>query len=597
MPFIGYDLISFNYGLREDFLDHLISSNGLENQKDELITDDYLESLDRILNKLSSGIFDYREFLEWSIFDDYYSSDKIDWYRTSHEPINLIQWFNNGSAITVNFDKMYELLNNSRKTEIATPKDKLVINHFLRGDSSVESLVFKVHGDLYSGKKEMVLSKNEFQEAYNDPEFIAKLNQWICHYILFFVGIDIRKDEYLKLIIEKTRQEGIIHIAIVGCSDEQQAKEELLNDYAAMHIMPLIYDISKPDSVRVLLHKLLVDCQNTKWKKSFARGVLHYLYNDQKTVGREEQLVGLKNFIGAPNQFLFCKISGQSIVGKSKLAFEFAQTYATNWRWYMISAAEMSNFLHTQSILLPKLGKREDTLIIFDDYHLFEGSLDEILDFIHKIDRYCLKIRFIFISNNLSDSNFKKEMSTDTYKFFYSKENIYKNFLLKIYSIDELMDIALSYVLFRKKELKLSDNKKAIDDWMSGIQKPLRQYISEIVTENPHEALIFSMVYAVKLTLNYLNDSTPESDAEYVYNEVLNYEMTESKDAESIHVEKVDKRKLFQNKKLRIDRIEIQYEKIRRNTKNTTNENRSIFTSDEEFRNKFNFFGKGGEDE
>lgn len=603
MPFIGYDLISFNYGPRENFLEHLIVSNGLEKQRDKLISEDYLKSLDRILDAATLGVADYREFLEWSLFEEYYSSDKIDRFRAAYEPINLIQWFNNGSVITVNFDKMYELLNNNRKVQIATPKNKRLINHFLREDSSVESLIFKIHGDLFSDKKEMILSESEFLAAYKDSEFISKLKQWINKYVLLFVGIDIRKDKYLKLILDQTKQEGVNHIAIIGCEDDQEAKKKLLQDYTNMHIMPLIYDISKPDSVRILLHKLLVDSQNSEWKKSFTRGTLHYLYNDQLIVGRDEQINELKSFLQDKRLFLFCTINGKNIVGKSKLAFEFAQTYASNWRWYMIAAAEISEFLNFQPGVFGKLQQRQNTLIIFDDYHLFSGSLDEISEFIFKIKRYCLKIRVIFISNTLKESNFRNEMSLDSYNIFYSKDNIYENFYLKLYDINELLNISLNYVLFRKEEFNL--NNKEIETWKSVVKAPLRQYISEIVSENPHEALLFSMVYAIKLTLNYLNITTSDTDYEYVYNEVLSYEVTESRDAEGIHVEKVNKLKLHQNKNFRIDRIKKQYEKMKRNSKNINNDIRTVFINEKEFQNKFegnekdrkNFWGTVDEDE
>ena len=155
MPFIGYDLIAFNYGSRDDFLEYLIKENGLERKRDSLICDDYLESLDRILNELTQGILDFREVIRWSLFEDYYSNELIDWYRALNEPINLIQWLNNGSVVTVNFDKMYESLNKTRKPEIATPTNKMLLHHFLRQDSSVESVVFKVHGDLFSDKKNL----------------------------------------------------------------------------------------------------------------------------------------------------------------------------------------------------------------------------------------------------------------------------------------------------------------------------------------------------------------------------------------------------------------------------------------------------------
>lgn len=603
MPFIGYDLISFNYGSRENFLEYLITSSGLKDQKDSLISEDYLESLDRILNALTLGIVDYRDLLQWSLFENYYSYDKIDRFQAAHEPINLIQWFNSGSVITVNFDKMYELLMNNRKVEIATPKKKNLLNHFLREDSSVTSLIFKVHGDLFSDKKEIILSEREFKDVYKDSEFITALKQWINQYILLFIGIDIRKDKYLEMILKETKQEGINHIAIIGCEDDEEAKKKLLQEYAGLHIVPLIYDINKPDSVRILLHKLLVDSQDSKWKKSFARGTLHYLYNDQLIVGRDEQMNKLNSFLQDPKKFLFCTVNSKSIVGKSKLAFEFAQTYATDWRWYMINAADISTFLNTQPALFEKMEQCQDTLVIFDDYHLFSGSLDEVSDFIRRIIRYCSKIRIIFITNGLKESNFKREMNSISHRIFFSRENIYENFYLKVYDIDELLTISLEYVLFRKNEFNLNDDK--IDEWKKVIQAPLRKYISELIVENPNEALLFSMVYAIKLTLNYLNISTSASDYEYVYNEVLNYEVTESKDAESIHVEKIDKRKLYQEKEIRLNRIEKQYEKISRNIKNINNDMRTVFTNEEEFQNKFesnenskqNFFGTIDEDE
>ena len=602
MPFIGYDLIAFNYGSRDDFLEYLIKENGLERKRDSLICDDYLESLDRILNELTQGILDFREVIRWSLFEDYYSNELIDWYRALNEPINLIQWLNNGSVVTVNFDKMYESLNKTRKPEIATPTNKMLLHHFLRQDSSVESVVFKVHGDLFSDKKNLILTKSEFTNAYTDPEFSVELKQWINRYVLLFVGIDILKDTYLSLILDETKQEGVNHFALIACEDNIDAKKHVLKECSEMSILPILYDINKPDSIRIILHSLLVDSQNKKWVKSFERGRLHYLYNDQLIVGRKEQIEELISFINDRSSFLYCTISGRSIIGKSKLEYDFAQTYANGWRWYMIPIQEINDFLKNQPSLLSKLHGKQDTLFIFDDYSLYEGSLDDIAAFVMNIQRYCLRIRIIFISGDMSESNFTKKKGINSYTLFNPQENLYKKFSLQLYDANEMVEISLNYVLFRRKELHLADAE--IDSWRDAIQIPLNKYVEEIILDDPQEALIFSMVYAVKLTLNYLNESTSDTDSEYVTNAVYSYEHTEGMGV-GINTEKVDKMKLNHNKSTRLARIEKQSPKINRFNENYNNDIAIAYSGEESFQNLFNesgpsikhTFGKDDEDE
>lgn len=581
MPFIGYDLVSFNYGTKQDFLEFLIKFNHLDDCTEQLITEDYLESLDRILNTLAYDVLDYKELIEWSVFEDYYSVEKIDWFRAFYEPINLIQWFNDGSAITVNFDKIYETLNNSKHMDIATPFNKMLLNHFLRKDSTLKSVVFKVQGDLFSNKREVILSKEEFKSAYQDPDFLHMLKEWINQYVLLFVGIDICKDRYLNTILDETKQEGITHFAIVGCEDDDKKKRELLIEYGKLQIKPILYDINKPDSIRIILHKLLVDSQNVKWKKSFERGTLHYLYDDQLTLGRDAQIAELNSFLDDERKFLFCTISSKSISGKSKLAYEFAQTYAFKWRWYMIPSTQMMAFLSKQPTILNNMSQKQDTLIIFDDYSWYDASLVTIYDFINKISKKCLKLRIIFISTDLKESNFLKPMNKKTYDFFYSPENIYKNFHLTILSIDEITEIAFQYVLFRQREIGLEDID--IDSWKLEIENSLRTYIKEILVEYPNEALLFSMVYAVKLTLNYLNASTSESDIDYVFRETYKYMLTEGIGI-NYYTEGVDRKKIQHNTSARASRIEKYYEKNREYIDNDTN---IVYTDEQEFRNKF----------
>ena len=587
MPFVGYGLISFNYGAREDFLEFLINENFLNKQKESLLSDDYLESLDNILNELADD--EFQDVIGWNVFENYYSAEMIDWYRALHEPINLIQWFNNGSAITTNFDKLYELLNKTPITEIATPTNKMSLNHFLREDASVKSLVFKVHGDLFSDKKNLILTKKQFTDAYTNTEFISKLKQWIEKYILLFVGVDIVKDKYLNLLLEQTRQEGINHYALIACDNNQVEKKKIYKVCTDKGIFPILYDINKPDSVRILLHQLLVDSQNKKWRKTFERGTLHYLFNDQLIVGRDKQINELISFLNDKRGFLYCSISSKNITGKSKLAFDFAHTYATEWRWYMISIHEMNDFLNTQPSVLKKKTsqKKENTLFIFDDYSLYDGSLDDIADFIDEIMSYCKKIRIIFIASDMKESNFFRKKEPKAQVLFKPGISLYKNFYLSLLTVDEIMDVSINYVLFRRKELSLRDNEGEIDSWRNAIQTSLREYIVEIIKSDPQEALLFSMAYAVKLTLNYLHASTTDTDTEYVTNEVFNYEFTEGIGI-GINTEKVDKIKLSHNRSIRLDRIAKQFSKINRNQENLSNDMSSFYSNEEAFQNMFN---------
>lgn len=602
MPFIGYELISFNYGTKQDFLEFLIKYNHLDDCKDQLITADYLESLSRILNTLAYDALDYRELIEWSVFEDYYSVEKIDWFRVLYEPINLIQWFNDGSAITVNFDRVYEELNNGKHMDIATPFNKMLLHHFLRKDSALKSVVFKVHGDLFSNKREVILLEEEFTKAYQDPDFLNMLKMWINQYVLLFVGIDICKDRYLKPILHETKQEGITHFAIVGCEDDSEKKKELLTEYAKLQIKPILYDINKPDSIRIILHKLLVDSQNIKWKQSIKRGTLHYLYDDQLTLGRDTQIAELISFLDDERKFLFCTITSKSIIGKSKLAYEFAQTYAFKWRWYMIPSTQMVEFLNKHPTILNNMSHKQDTLIIFDDYSWYDGSLTNIYNYINKISKKCLKLRVIFISTDLKESNFMKPKSKEANDFFFSAKNIYKNFYLSVLDVEEIMEIAFQYVLFRQHEIGLEDID--VDSWKLEIGNSLRTYINEILVEYPHEALLFSMVYAVKLTLNYLDASTSESDNDYVYRETYKYMLTEGTGID-YYTDGIDRKKFQHNLLTRVNRIEKYYDKINKNREYIDNDTNIVYTDEQEFRNRFeqdnqsknNVFGLGVEEE
>lgn len=234
MPFIGDGLTEFTFGDSKSFIEDVLkllngalSDTQRKNVQEKEKKNGFIEALDELINILGGK---YGEDVINKHLEEFYSDRKIDQYALENQAISLVPLLNCGDSVTANFDRVleyaYELA--GINPSIATPYDCNALNNKLRSNAEVanKALLFKIHGDIISNATERIITKSAFEENYkNNPMFMQSITKWIQKYKLFFIGVDLLKDKYLREVLQRTKSEGSIHYAIVGCKNDDELKE------------------------------------------------------------------------------------------------------------------------------------------------------------------------------------------------------------------------------------------------------------------------------------------------------------------------------------------------------------------------------------
>lgn len=312
--------------------------------------------------------------------------------------------------------------------------------------------------------------------------------------------------------------------------------------------MPIIYDINYPNSVEIILHKILVDTKN---ERITDRGEFYYKYSEHDLVGREREINKLQEFLTTDSNYTFdfkwWMIWGQNITGKSKLAYEFARKYAEGWDWYMLNPGQIDTFFDNQ-IHIGKNRRRRKIFIIFDDYDCYCGGIEKVLEFIKTIRRYCLKIRVLFIVRDCFASEIYKigqdRERKDEVRIMLLKAAFEAPLEIKQLSIEDIKKVCFKYILYRKKELGLEDLK---EEELLQIDDALEKYIVELIAQEKSLILLCSLKKALSLIMNAIG--VPKgglSDSEII-TQVMRYVLTDGEgnlNNSNVDIWEIDRRKV-----------------------------------------------------
>ena len=557
MPFIGDGLSEFAFGVKENFIDDVLdtmaeslSDSEQKKLKEQVQSEDFLESLDNLKDIMGGK---YGEFIINEHLEEFYSDDKIDIHILENQAVSLIPLLNCGDSITINFDHVleyaYELA--GVNPAIATPYDCKILNQKMRDKREINrALLFKIHGDIISNATERIITKAAFEKNYREnTEFTENLTKWIQKYKLLFIGVDLLKDKYLRGILEKTKSEGIKHYAIVGCENVEATKKKVREQLSDLNVLPIIYDVNYPNSIEIILHKILVDTKNEGLTD---RGEFHYKYSEHDLVGREKEINKLQEFLtkdsGYTFDFKWWMIWGQNITGKSKLAYEFARKHAQGWDWYMLNPGQVDIFFENQIRIGKNRSGKRKIFIIFDDYDCYSGGIEKVLEFIKAIRRYCLKIRVLFIVRDCVASEIYKigqdRERKDDVRVMLLKTAFAGPLEIKQLSIEDIKQVCFKYILYRKKELGLGSLK---DEDLLQIDDDLEQYIEELIDQEKSLILLCSLKKALSLIMN--NIGVPKgglSDSEII-TQVMRYVLTDGEgnlNNPNVDIWEIDRRKV-----------------------------------------------------
>lgn len=573
MPFIGDGLAKFTFGDSKSFIEDVLelvnntlSDTQRQNVQEKGEKNGFIEALDELINILGGK---YGEDVINRHLEEFYSDDKIDPYALENQAVSLVPLLNYGDSVTTNFDHVleyaYELA--GINPSIATPYDCNVLNNKLRSNSEAanKALLFKVHGDIISNATERIITKSAFEKNYkNNAIFMENLTKWIQKYKLLFIGVDLLKNNYLREVLKENKSEGSHHYAIVGCKDDDGLKDKMKNELAELNITPIIYDIDKPISVEIILHKILVDTKNERILKNSNRGEYHYKYSEHDLVGREIEIEKLEEFLNSKSKYTFdfswWMIWGKDVAGKSKLAYEFARKYASTWDWYMIAPGQIDSFINKQ-ISINKNNRK--LFVIFDDYDCYNGGISKIFNFIKRVRRYCKKIRVLLIVRDYKTSEICK-IATDRER----KDEVRVMLLRSAYSgpreicqlpVNDIKEICYQYIWYRKRNLGLADLQ---EEELLSIDDELDEFIKNQMSEDKSLLLLCSLEKAINLILkNIFGNDEDASDGDII-NKVMRYILTDGEgnlNNPNVNILEIDRRKDYRKKQAK--RLMEKYDK------------------------------------
>lgn len=562
MPFIGDGLVKFTFGDSINFIEDVLKllNNTLsdiqrQNVQEKGEKNGFIEALDELINILGGQ---YGENVISRHLEEFYSDEKIDPYALENQAVSLVPLLNYGDSVTTNFDHVleyaYELA--GINPSIATPYDCNVLNNKLRSNSEAanKALLFKVHGDIISNATERIITKSAFEENYkNNPIFMENLTKWIQKYKLLFIGVDLLKNNYLREVLKENKSEGSHHYAIIGCKDDDGLKDKMKDELAELNIMPIIYDIDKPISVEIILHKILVDTKNERILKNSNRGEYHYKYSEHDLIGREIEIKKLEKFLNSKSKYTFdfswWMIWGKDVAGKSKLAYEFARKHASTWDWYMIAPGQIDSFINKQ-ISINKNNRK--LFVIFDDYDCYNGGISKIFNFIKRVRRYCKKIRVLLIVRDYKTSEICK-IANDKER----KDEVRVMLLRSAFSgpgeicqlsINDIKEICYQYIWYIKRNLGLVDLQ---EEELLSIDDELGEFIKNQMNEDKSLLLLCSLEKAINLILKNIFGSDEDVSDGDIINKVMRYILTDGEgnlNNPNVNILEIDRRKDYRKK-------------------------------------------------
>lgn len=561
MPFVGDALSKFAFGSRDDFINEVISEtaeNDVEKQQkiEKSRSVDFLETLDSLIQEFGKTVIDKQ-------LSDFYLDAKIDNKYLINQPISLIPYVNEGNCVTASMD---HVINRSYilahiPPDVTSPYDHRKINTRIQGliGSVRDNIVLKIHGDLLTDSKYRVLTKEDYNNQYCEgSEFYNALSKWIQNYILLYIGVDIHKDKYLFELVKQLKSEGSYHYAIIGCKNDESCKKQVFELLDEVNILPILYDEEKPESIEMLIHKLLIDTNNVK---AFINGELDYKYSQHDLVGREKEIASLMNFLNDAQiddrlsmcDFKWWVIWGDGITGKSRLAFDFARLYANDWEWYMLEPEEIQEFMDEQIQIQKVRKKNRNVFIIFDNFDWYKGDMASIFDFEKKISMYTSKLRILFIVYNYANSLiYKKIYSKDHDDLWRKMVSTIQEKPLKLRQLskEEILILCHEYVHYRATQLNISNDK--LKTLFNEIDRELQIFISELYDKDEINILYLSQLKALSLIrkrmgASYLNDKD-------IADEAVKYTITSGNKGSSLS--DFDYEKWFDYKKERVKNVQ-----------------------------------------
>jgi len=186
-----------------------------------------------------------------------------------HKPIYILPViFENGLLITTNYDRVIEKIYGLHEKiyTVAHPGHYEALNRSLR-DGAL--LLCKIHGDIAEPETSIILSKEQYETAYTDPNLIQALRQAYISKEMLFLGCSMTKDRPIDLLC-KISTAGMRNYAIIPCKAEavRSRRLELESDY---YTQAIIYPDGKHECLRILLEHIAYKVNPLVFERAMGR--------------------------------------------------------------------------------------------------------------------------------------------------------------------------------------------------------------------------------------------------------------------------------------------------------------------------------------
>ncbi|ABX41309.1 SIR2 family NAD-dependent protein deacylase [Lachnoclostridium phytofermentans] len=187
--------------------------------------------------------------------------------------------FENGLLITTNYDKVIEKIFtlHEKVITVAHPKHYESLNRALRES---KLLLYKIHGDIAEPDTSIILTKEQYETKYTDPNLIQALSQAFMSKEMLFLGCSITKDRPIELLCQIS-QSGMKNYAIISCEGNavDERRLQLENEYFTQAI---IYPEGRHECLKVLLDYIAETINPQLYQRTMGR----YLHENPSQTGK-----------------------------------------------------------------------------------------------------------------------------------------------------------------------------------------------------------------------------------------------------------------------------------------------------------------------
>ena len=399
-PFVGAGLsVPFGYkqwgGVLKELAENILDEDAKSLVLDQLRRGEYEQAADGVLENYPFMLDQLPQIVSPDILQGC-----ADEKKRSTAAWVLPYLFRRELVMTTNFDRCLEdcyLAHMNAAIPTVTPLNRDRLNQL---QLNQELCLLKLHGDI--GREavsidDLVFTGEQYETHYADgAPLVRVLTQRFSSRRMLFLGCSLSSDRTMR-VLEKvvSANRGIRHFAILGCKQSEITAR--MKALAKLGILPIFYDESNHDAVRVILERLLEETDKAGYARlrrscqspapaADARQPLMFDAEYFPFTGREPEQAQLRQFCEAEAQLLWWAVTGPGGMGKSRLVYEFCKSMAAEgWKVQRFEASHSRGGPARSLTELPGWTPEADrTIVVLDDVQAY---MESVCAWMTKMDR------------------------------------------------------------------------------------------------------------------------------------------------------------------------------------------------------------------